>query len=520
MTDTFLAPVDFTRDRWGRPLIIQADSAKPVAYTRVSGFGSNLENQFGLNKWKQRIALIGAINRPDLIAVASASRADDRKLDSIVDDLLEAGGVSQAANTGTAIHGALAQLDEGITTIDDVHENFRGYADAWLQALDRHGLEVVPDLVELQLVNDEFQAAGSGDNFLRRKSDGKLVAVDKKTGKSISPRPIAYMVQLYLYATAMRYDVNTGARTEIGDVDMTVAYIAHIPAIGDTCVFYEVDLTAARELTLLAAQVRDAEKKTPKVSVLAPKPADDIDVRRLWIRNRLASLAENYPDARESLGLHWPMGLPGFKSGHEHTDAEIDIIARLLDLIEADNHVPFGATDPKVAARNAQNAVDEQLFVSAFPTATPVEDTSEIDQETYQALKEVIEALPNANREWVNERTTESAKAKKSVSLRQKRTRSRYEIVRVMVDLSHFHAANDIVTLLIDTAMNSRLIGSPVGARLGSMTTVEVARAKQLIDAVNDGSITLGWDADQAPVLEGDIEAHLDVSSITKGKPQ
>ncbi len=48
---------DFTRDRWGRPLIIPADGGKAIAYGRFSSHGSVLEDKFALEKWKIRTSV-------------------------------------------------------------------------------------------------------------------------------------------------------------------------------------------------------------------------------------------------------------------------------------------------------------------------------------------------------------------------------------------------------------------------------------------------------------------------------
>ncbi len=74
--DTLLQaqPVDrWTRDRWGRPLVIPPGGGKPVPYGRPSGFGIVLEDRFGLNKWQTRMAVDGVIARPDLAALIGST---------------------------------------------------------------------------------------------------------------------------------------------------------------------------------------------------------------------------------------------------------------------------------------------------------------------------------------------------------------------------------------------------------------------------------------------------------------
>jgi hypothetical protein len=508
--------VDFKRDRWGRPLIDIPGSDKPKGYTRISGYGQVLENQSGLTKWKQRMVLAGALERPDILKLASAARHDDKRMSSLAEELLEAGGASRAANTGTAIHDVLAQIDMGEITLDQVPDEFKGHAQAWQDCLDAHGLEIVTDLVECQLVNDTYEAAGSGDNFLRRKSDGKLIAVDKKTGKTISPRPLAYMVQLYLYATSMRYDVQTGQRKSIGNVDTTVAYIAHIPANGDTCVLYEVDLRAAAELTALACQVRKADKETVKVSPLAialPSPAVDFDAvlveRRTWLRQRLVDLVAGYPECRTMLVQAWPTGVPGFKENHNHNHDEVDLIAKMADRLEAQYGVPFGPTDPKVLANRVEDIRAEALVIAAFPEARLVDDVSEIDDATYQAVKTTVDALPTVQQAWIGERTKEAGSAKKSLSLRQSRTVGRYESVQALIALSVFHDADDVVRALIELVVTDAKPTSKLGALLGGLNLDQALQLQKISHAIDTGALTLTWNEQAEPIVAGDVPAVL-----------
>lgn len=521
MSDTFDINVDFPRDRWRRPLVnVGADKMEP--YARPSGFGEVLEDKSGLTTWKIRTAINGCVDRPDLLNLYSAYRTNDKKTRELVEQFLEAGGASQAANTGTAIHDILAQVNRGDLAVTDVPEQFRQYVDAWLDALDSHGFEVIPQLIERHLVNDTYRTAGSGDVFLRRKSDGKIFAVDVKTGKAISARPLGYMVQLYLYATSDLYDVTTGEREPFdknyGSVSTDVAYIAHIPANGVGCTFYEVDLHEAKILTDLAAEVRRAGKEiqkvikldTPTVTVApvveTPK-VSTLDERRLWCRNRLSDLFEGYPEAKDMVVRNWPTGVPGFKGEHLHTDAELDLIVRVLDRVETEFHVPFGVTDPKLIAEREEAGRAVRLLKQVFPGAKVVDDENEIDERTYVEFKTLVSSMPADQQEWIAERTKEALAAKKSISLSQNRTVRRFEIAQALVRLSDFRDADDVVRAFVQLVAPDMKPTSKVGAVLGGFDLDQAIRLQKISDAIDTGVLVLSWDENERPIVLGDMSA-------------
>ena len=461
---------DFNRDRWGRPTIIQADgSLKP--YTRISSYGQNLENQTGLTKWKLRTMVAGAVARPDLMQLASAHQADDRKLDDLAQQMLDAGGASRAANSGTARHEVLAQVDQGVLARDSVPGDFLPYMQAWYDTLDQFGLEVIPEMVELRLVNDRYEAAGSGDNFLMRTSDGKLIAVDKKTGKSIAPRPLAYMVQLALYATAVEYDVATGERKALPNVDLDVAYIAHLPAQSDTCTLYEIDLREALKLADLSQAIRVAEKSTPKVTKLVPQaaaspsPASDPNVeRRALLKSRVGALVE--AGHMNTLVAFWPDEVPTFKQSNDQTSAELDKITKIVESAEALHSMPFlpepqpVQQKPKETKRSTKKNVDEGHLM----------DNADID-----ALRSTIKSLPTAKRKILEAWAKEASESGQSISLTATPSVRRFEIARVMIKLADESNPLELVISVGGT-------GATVGQALSLLTVDQAIKLYQQLN--------------------------------------
>ena len=494
MTAQFIQQ-DFTRDRWGRPLITPADGGKPIAYTRISGYGSVLENQFGLTKWKLRTLLKGSLDRPDLRAAAEAKLGDDRHLDDIVDRMMEHAGASSAANIGTAIHEILAQLDAGHITLQEMPDNFRPFGQGWQTALTTLGYEVDPNLIELHLVNDEFQAAGSGDNFVRRISDGKLVALDKKTGKQIHARPLAYMVQLYLYATAVRYNVTTGERTQIGDVDTTEALIAHIPAAGDgRCDIYRVDLTAVRPIVELARAVKAVEKGAPQVVKLdtPPAPVDPIDqpasqVRIEWVKDRL-KVCLDYSEASATMTRHlWPHDVPGFKAKHHHTDRELNLILTALEAVEREHSLPFPVRDPDAAATE-QHAID--LVQAAFPNAKPIDTTPMVPDEIVNDLAEMHRNLTPEATNIVSAIVAEANGAGCRLSLRERPSEQRVAAVLALFACAQFEDAT-IIRPILTHALPDHDAGASLGKLFGTFTITESRAVENTANAFEAGLLHL-----------------------------
>lgn len=498
MSDPFLT-LDFPRDRWGRPLINVPGEAKPQPYARCSSFGSVLENQSGLTTWKIRTALSGAVERPDLLAMLSASRGDDAKVRQLVDQISEAGGASKAANTGTAIHEVISQYNKGVLQSADVPVAFQNHVSLWAKTLEAHGFDIVPDLVETHLVNDRYRTAGSADAFLRRRSDGALVVVDIKTGKEIAKRPLAYMVQLYLYATSVAYNVRTGERSDIDAVDLSVAYIAHLPANGESCTFYEVDMGSAKVLTDMARAVKDLEKKVTPVAKIET-PADPALARRNWLRERLRIIIDTHPDQVPRIRSLWPDGVPTLKSD-TLTTAQLDDIARFFDRLEGDLGIPFGASDPTTPAPAPRFFSDEQKVRHAFPEAVLIDDQAPVDAGDVKQLQAEFNRLSDDQQRWVKLRGEEAADARVSFSLKGAKTMARWAKFKVCIGLSEWRD-EDVTRLLIKQVNPKAKEHRTLGALIGDMHHEQVLALQKILDRLDNGEASITFDAD-TPMLVG-----------------
>jgi hypothetical protein len=408
---------------------------KDMPYTRISSYGQILEDQTGLNRWKLRTVVAGVAQRPDLVALASAHAHDDRKLDDLAQRFLDAGGASKAANTGTAIHEVLAQVDQGMLALDAVPDVFMQHAVAWQQCIASFGLEVLPELVEIKLVNDRYEAAGSSDNFLMRSSDGLLVVVDKKTGKSISSKPLAYMVQLALYATSSEYNVETGERIALPRVDLNIGYIAHLPANSDTCTLYEVNLQQALELADLAQKIKRAQKGNIKVAAAAPT----VHLNRGMLVTRIEAVRD--AGHASSLASIWPAGVPTLKANDSHTLAQLSEISAAVAVIEREHVMPFLPTEVMQKPQPPQPSKKPP----AKRKKTEIVEGPDMDKPTMDFFRKHIKSQPEQVQSRLAQWAKEASASGYSVSMSAKPSTRRFEIARLMLALA---ACDDPATVL------------------------------------------------------------------------
>lgn len=260
MTIEFTHPtVDIPRDRWGRPLITPVDGGKPIPYTRVSTLAKTLDDKTALTKWKQRQVVIGLGARPDLVAVASTVKGDDRKLDEVVESAMTAAESERAANIGTALHAMSEQVDQD-ASLEAFPAEFRADLAAYKTAL--AGIHMVA--TEMFVVTDEVQAAGTFDRLVRL-PDGRVLVADLKTGRHESSYPHAAATQMAIYARGHLYDPERGRVGHLPalGIDQAHGLLIHLPAGQAKCDLYLLDLNVGWALAQTAVAVKAAFKGKP-----------------------------------------------------------------------------------------------------------------------------------------------------------------------------------------------------------------------------------------------------------------
>lgn len=273
------------RDRWGRYLITG------VGHTRATSFAKLGSSTFALGEWNERMLIKGLAERPDLIALAHGLdvKRDRKQLNQIADDAQAHAGNKVAANIGTAYHSFTERLDAGLMTLEEVPEQYRLRCGQYVAAMRECGLTTRPEWIErttavrADQVSAPVPVAGTLDRILQLPND-ELVIGDLKTGSDLSYSWSEIAVQLAVYAHGVNtfglFDWNTKTW---GRVDTRVsesyppvqvrtdyAIVMHLPADGNGCTLYRVDLVKGWEYAQVSGLVQSRQKDKSVAGVLVP----------------------------------------------------------------------------------------------------------------------------------------------------------------------------------------------------------------------------------------------------------
>lgn len=157
-----------------------------VPWTRVSTLLDTHKDKEGIFKWVKRLVIKGIGARPDLYALAAATRLDDRAtLDRIGDQAFDVAGGQASANIGSALHSFLERWLEGDKTLA-IPEQWRPDVAAVTAAFQDAGITPVPELQEIVVVRPDL-ADGDSAGLAGRLDlvvwyEGQLTIADYKTG--------------------------------------------------------------------------------------------------------------------------------------------------------------------------------------------------------------------------------------------------------------------------------------------------------------------------------------------------
>jgi hypothetical protein len=202
---------DYRRDRWGRPLIKQLDGTH-LPYTRASSATKIIEDEYNLNRWHRRNGIYGMAHDASLVARTLAiggtpdtwDLAEKKALDKIVTDADTVAKAHKGADIGTAVHRIIERVNAG-ETVDA--GPYQADVDAYLAAVERAGLVVLPQFLEVRMVCDPLHLAGTADNIMSRGNGDPYVIADLKTGATVTYGGLGFAGQLAAYANGLLYDV-------------------------------------------------------------------------------------------------------------------------------------------------------------------------------------------------------------------------------------------------------------------------------------------------------------------------
>lgn len=202
---------DFTRDRWGRPVI------GGVTYARVSTVSEQANPGHGLCYFRERTRLLALARSPELTSVAQQLTLEDKdRLKSLSDTLdgraegdvsLDPRGKTVAAARGTALH--VATDFRRAAPADSVLSMARQGFAAGLTAA---RWDIIA--TEYPVWSSDLRVAGTLDHVIRHIDTGETRVLDKKSCTSDSYIPWGkFSIQTALYAACYGGDVNRECAT-------------------------------------------------------------------------------------------------------------------------------------------------------------------------------------------------------------------------------------------------------------------------------------------------------------------
>jgi len=340
------------RDQYGRYRIPHPDTGKETSWTRATTLANTLADRFGLEQWSKRNVVLGLGARHDLYAQAASCKADDKDaLNRIVKDAEEAAKSSAGANLGTALHRFTERIDAGeeLTAPPPWDADVQAYK----QAMQAHGITVIPTWIEQVVMLADYGVAGTLDRLLYAPGWPGHRIGDVKTGKDViryGMTEIALQLALYAHATHL-FNPATGETTAVHAViDQDTAVVMHLPVGKATCTLYQVDIAAGWQAVQLAIDVRNWRKRKDLAEQMIPSAA--IETRSIdpdafaYLSDRVDRIKAAGHAA--ALAVEWSKhpDIPTFPKGGPRTRDEFEVVDDMCDAVEADHQIPFGPSDP------------------------------------------------------------------------------------------------------------------------------------------------------------------------------
>lgn len=379
------------RNGWGQYLVLPPGATKPVGYRRVTTIAKILDSSDSLIPWSSCATMVGALRRPGLMArwqslLANhpdpwyASDESKKEAKRLVEECKVAGGSSDRADMGTALHSIIELIGKTGQTPVGLQPAMAADVAAYQQMLADTGIVIDPASLEEMVVLDAYKVGGMADmlDVTVPGMDDSLVG-DLKTGADLTYGWRSILVQLSAYANAdnvyrqgAAVDGSEDQRLPMPNVSRQHAIVFHLPAGQATCTPYIIDIgigwtkfqhslevDAWRKKKNLAVPLSDFLGTPSPVPVatlsVAPPPFDAPAPQPETRAEQLSLVPERTPD--EGADAH-PLELDSWKMSYDAlVDADPVAKAWIGNLAtQAMNHkVSFhmGDTAPKTERRVA-----------------------------------------------------------------------------------------------------------------------------------------------------------------------
>lgn len=477
------------RDRWGRYQVVPPEGGKPLGYTRVTTVAKSADDGGGLIPWKATLAVVGTLRRPGILASWQAliaehpdpwygSQDSKGRCKKLVEQAAEAGGSTDRADIGTALHALIEQgAKTGWQANPILQPNMQADVEAYRRALDAAGIRVLPEYVESIVCLDEHQAAGTSDNLAIEVPGYGLLVGDLKTGTDLRYSWQAIAVQLAAYAHADNVYVQGEAadgsqdrRLPMPNVSKELGLVIHLPAGEARCELHLVDLVAGWDAWCMSMDIRRWR------------------ARKDLVRPLEVAAAPSTP--APAAGAPAPVGMPDF-------DAPAAIAAPapapVLAAVPAFDDVP-PAPAPLASVEAAPAPVLDPADIATAVDARPAPDEGgPADDAAVEALSRRFAALPESVRKgwWATLATQaihgHNGRGRVPYRLGEARTMRRFEITRALVTLAEHECFDDEVlrALVASVLVGEELVWWPTigaGQVVGMLGATEAATFARHVD--------------------------------------
>ncbi len=457
------------RDRWGRYLVVPPNGGAPTGYTRATTVAKALDDGGGLIPWKATATVVGAMRRPGLHARWQslinehpdpwyATEDSKKACKALVEECATAGGSTDRADLGTALHAIIEQSQKAAGTgVPILQPAMQADIDAYKRTMDSAGIIIDPTMVEAMIVLDEHQVAGMSDNLsVHAGSYGNVVA-DLKTGTDLKYSWQAIAIQLAIYAHADNvYRQGAAAnggqdeRLPMPELNQEVGLVIHLPAGEARCELHLIDLVAGWEAfqqSMWTRRWRTHRTLARPFPIGAPVPIPDFDA---------APVASTPPEPEPATA---PEATSATSTSHAPSNAGPAGTGRTATpTVPATNEPPdFDAVaittpttpPPSVTSDSDGGATAPVPSVALSPAdqhaaiATNPDEGGPADGDALNLLEQNYKQLPDKARAWIAHFATEAIQHHVSFHVKGNRTRRRFELLRGLVILAGADSIDD-----------------------------------------------------------------------------